>query len=92
MNIDTIWNNVLANEGKVFHQIKGKAFTYTANNSKTSISLGTTNQSITKNLLEKAVMLLPFSDTVPLQHLRSPSYLYAILTHKRIILSVHDKG
>lgn len=85
MNIDMIWNNVLANEGEVFHQIKGKAFTYTANSSKTSISLSTTNQSITKNLLGKAVMLLPFSDTIPLQHLRAPSYLYAILTDKRII-------
>ena len=27
---------------------------------------------------------MPFKNTVPLQHLRAPSYLYAILTDKRI--------
>ena len=85
MNFEAIWDNVQKNEGEVFHQIKGNPFTYTVNHSKTSIQLSTTNQAITRNQLEKAAQLLPFENTVPLQHLRAPSYLFALLTDKRIV-------
>lgn len=85
MDFEIIWDNVLKNEGEFFYQIKGQAFTYTANMGKTSVKLSTTNQSITKNLLEKAAKLLPFDNTTPLQHLRAPSYLFALLKDKRIV-------
>ena len=85
MDIERIWSNVKRNEGEVFRQIKGKEFSYKVNNSGNSIYLSTTNQAITKNLLAQAVELMPFSSTAPLQHLRAPSYLFALLTDNRIL-------
>lgn len=85
MNIETVWNNVLKNEGEIFHQIKGKEFSYTVSNSGNSICLSTTNQTISKSLLAQAVDLMPFNNTAPLQHLRAPSYLFAVLTDSRIV-------
>lgn len=34
--------------------------------------------------LEEATELLPLESTVPIQHLRAPSYIYAILMDPRI--------
>jgi len=91
MDIEAIWANIVKNEGEIFNQIKGQAFTYTVNNRKTRIKLSTTNQSITRNLFEQAANLYPFENTVPLQHLRAPSYLFALLSDKRIVKILKKK-
>ena len=49
-----------------------------------SILLSTVNQEVSKKEIEKALALLPLQNTVPVQHLRAPSYLYAILMDGRI--------
>jgi hypothetical protein len=43
-----------------------------------------TNQNISKSDFEKAIKFLPLANTTPVQHLRGPSYIYAILMDKRI--------
>ncbi|WP_350300237.1 hypothetical protein [Peribacillus frigoritolerans] len=81
--IEEVWQRIVENEGNIFKQIRGKQFVYTVVG--TSIKLTTTNQLVAKSEFEKAVPYLPLSNTVPIQHLRAPSYIYAILTDKRII-------
>lgn len=83
MTINEVWSNIVKNEGETFRQLKGKPFTYTvvAN----SINLSTTNRNISKKTIEQAMEFLPLDSTAPLQHLQGPSYLYGILTDKRII-------
>ena len=81
--IGKIWTSIIENEGQIFKQIKGKEFTYQIVGN--GLKLSTTNQIISKFVIEKASELLPVKNTVPFQHLRAPSYLYAILTDKRII-------
>lgn len=81
--VDKIWARIIENEGQTFKQIKGKEFTYKIVGN--GIKLSTTNQIVSKSVFEKAIQLLPVENTVPLQHLRAPSYLFAILTDNRII-------
>ena len=81
--IEQTWQRIVENEGNVFTQIRGKQFTYTVVGK--SIKLTTTNQLVAKSQFEKAVPFLPLSNTIPIHHLRAPSYIYAILTDKRII-------
>lgn len=82
MNIEVIWERICNNEGEVFHQIKGKEFTYKIKGN--SVKLSTTNYNIAKSTFEKALEFVPFENTVSIQHLSAPSYLYAILMDKRI--------
>ncbi|WP_079491640.1 hypothetical protein [Maledivibacter halophilus] len=49
-----------------------------------SIVLDRTNRSISKNEIEKALAFVALENTVPLQHLQAPSYIYAILIDDRI--------
>ena len=83
MNIELIWERICRHEGETFRQIKGKEFTYTVNGN--SIKLSTTNYNFAKSTFEKALAFLPLENTVPIQHLSAPSYLYAILTDSRIM-------
>lgn len=83
MNIELIWARICRHEGETFRQIRGKEFTYTVNGN--SIRLSTTNYNIAKSTFEKALAFLPLENTVPIQHLSAPSYLYAILTDSRIV-------
>ncbi len=81
-NIEAVWPRIQEHDGEEFHQIRGKAFHYeTVGN---SIALSTTNQQIAKSDFEKALQRVPLSNTVPVQDLRGPSYIYAILMDKRI--------
>lgn len=81
-SIDAVWARIKANEGQMFRQIRGNVFTYTIVES--SIVPSTTNQRIARSVLAEAIKLMPLRDTVPLQHLRAPSYLFAILMDHRI--------
>ncbi len=46
-----------------------------------------TNQQIPKSHFQAAFALVPLADTAPIQSLRRPSYLYAILMDSRIRLN-----
>ena len=80
---EDIWNQIIENEGETFTQIRGQTFTYEIVGN--AIKPSTTNQFITKGTFQKAVDLLPVQNTSSLQHLRGPSYLFAILTDDRIL-------
>ena len=81
-NIEIVWGRIRAHGGEVFHQIRGKAFYYQVMNG--YLRLSTTNQNIPQSDFEKALAFVPLENTVPVQHLRGPSYIYAILMDKRI--------
>lgn len=80
--IDPVWARIRANAGNQFHQIRGKAFTYTIQGN--SLVPDGINQQIPKTHFELALPHLPLENTVPVQHLRGPSYIYAVLMDRRI--------
>jgi hypothetical protein len=80
--IEKIWSRITSHAGDVFTQIRGKKFSYAVEGD--YIDLETTNQKISKKDFEAALELVPLSDTVSVQHLRGPSYIYAILMDERI--------
>lgn len=82
ISIDKVWHRIKKHEGDVFHQLRGKAYTYEITND-ALVPLGI-NQNIAKSEFTKALEFLPLSNTVPVQHLRGPSYLYSILMDDRI--------
>lgn len=82
MNIEILWERIKECEGKVFQQIRGGEFYYKVNGN--LVVLSRTNRSVSKTTFSKALKDVPLKNTVPLQNLQAPSYLYAILMDKRI--------
>ncbi|MGD7023044.1 hypothetical protein ACQCVK_10640 [Rossellomorea vietnamensis] len=80
--IDIIWERIVVNEGEVFRQIRGGEFTYKVKGS--TVELSRTNRSISKQTVNSALELVPLKNTVPLQMLQAPSYLFAMLMDSRI--------
>jgi hypothetical protein len=80
--IDSIWERIKEYEGQVFIQIRGGQFTYIVKGNQ--IILSRTCRCIPKSTFEKALKLVPLENTVPVQNLQGPSYLYAILMDERI--------
>lgn len=78
----TIWRRITQRSGETFTQIRGGEFTYEVTEG--SLIPDRTNQIIPRSHFEQAAELLPFESTVPLQHLRGPSYIYAVLMDRRI--------
>lgn len=79
---ETAWKRITSLEGETFTQIRGGEFRFEVVG--TTLKLDRTNQLVSRNQLEEAFALLPFENTGPLQHLRAPSYLFAILTDRRV--------
>ena len=82
IDAEAVWRRILQHSGDTFHQLRGKAFTYQA--AGRTIHLQTTNRMISRSAIEKALQLVPLENTVPVQHLSAPSYIYAILMDDRI--------
>lgn len=80
--IDILWERIIENEGQTFKQIKGGEFTYAVKGD--IIQLSRTNRTVSKNTFIEALKHVPLANTVPLQHLQAPSYLFAILMDSRI--------
>ena len=81
-HIDAVWKRVIAHQGEYFYQIRGKEFTYSVNTS--ALTPSTTNRNLPKCDFESALAFVPLQNTVPLQNLQGPSYIYAILMDIRI--------
>jgi hypothetical protein len=81
-NIDAVWGRIVAHQGETFRQIRGQEFQYVVTGS--VLNPNTTRQNLPKSEFAKALVHVPLEDTVPLQKLRGPSYLYAILMDRRI--------
>ena len=81
--IDIVWEKVISHAGETFTQIEGGVFTYNVE-SENTIKPDRTNHNLSKGVFEDALAFVPLKDTVPIQHLHAPSYLYAILMDDRI--------
>lgn len=84
MNIETIWNNIKSNEGVAFRTIRGVEYTYVVvedyiliNNDK--------KRRITKDSIKTAITINnPSSSKIQKQGIWGPSYVWGIITDKRI--------
>ena len=81
-DIDDVWRRITAHAGERFRQIQGGEFTYDIENE--HVVPDRTNQRIPKSHFKEAIRFVPLPNTVPVQHLRGPSYIYAILMDQRI--------
>ena len=77
-----VWTRIRNHSGEVFRQIRGGEFTYVAHDG--YIEPDRTRQNLPRSHFEAAFELVPLEDTTLVQHLRGPSYLYAILMDRRI--------
>ncbi|MBI3917902.1 MAG: hypothetical protein HY322_12945 [Betaproteobacteria bacterium] len=82
MSFETIWKPIEAHQGEIFHQIRGQQFTYKVESG--AVIPDTTNRQLPRSHFAEAAKLLPLRNTVPVQHLQGPSYLYAILMDRKI--------
>lgn len=79
---NTVWNRIKAHEGETFTQIRGGEFTYEVSGN--IIIPDRTNHTFPRSHFEEAFTLVPLKNTTPVQHLRGPSYIYAIMMDDRI--------
>ena len=79
---EEIWDRIREHSGETFKQIRGGEFTYEFRGG--YIVLSRTNHNIAQSDFKEACDLVPLKNTVVVQHLRGPSYIYAILMDKRI--------
>lgn len=82
MTPNELWSTLERLEGEEFHQIRGKAFTYSLSGD--GLRPSTTDWVIPKHHFAEALDLVPLKNTVPVQHLYGPSYIYAVLMDPRV--------
>ncbi len=82
IKFETIWNRIKAHEGETFTQIRGGEFTYEVAGN--VIIPDRTNQNFPRAHFEEAFSMVPLTNTTGIQHLRGPSYIYAIMMDDRI--------
>jgi hypothetical protein len=80
--IASVWDRIEKYAGTEFHLIKGAAFRYAVVAG--HVIPDRTNQQIPKSQFEKALAFVPLGNTAEIQHLRGPSFIYAILMDTRI--------
>jgi hypothetical protein len=81
-SIASVWSRMEAHAGEVFEQVRGATFTYRVVAG--HVVPDRTVQQIPKSHFAKALDLVPLSGPGEVQHLRGPSYIYAILMDPRI--------
>jgi hypothetical protein len=82
ISFEEVWQRILSHAGEEFTQIRGGKFTYEVGSG--SIKPDRTNQNIPKSQFQEAISFVPLENTVPVQHLRGPSYIFAIMMDERI--------
>lgn len=81
-DIDTVWDRIEGLDGETFRQKRGQPFTYSI--SGRSLYPSTTNQALPKSQFAKALEFVPIAGPGVINHLRGPSYLWAILMDPRV--------
>ncbi len=81
-DIQEVWERIEAHAGQTFNQLRGGAFAYGVVGG--HVVPDRTYQQIPRSHFERALDLVPLESTRPVQHLRGPSYIYAILMDHRI--------
>jgi hypothetical protein len=80
--IEALWSRLAEHQGETFTQIRGSEFTYQLTDR--ALLPDRTDWAISKAAFAEALDLVPLANTVPVQHLSGPSYLYATLMDPRI--------
>lgn len=89
-NIEIVWSKIKEYEGETFSQIRGGVFTYKIHGN--YILPDRTNVQISKKHIEKALVHYPLQNTVRIQNLRGPSYIYAIIMDERINCCIMNRS
>ena len=82
ISADTLWTRLAAHQGETFTQIRGGEFTYSLTD--TALVPDRTDWAIPRKHLAEALDVVPLANTVAVQHLYGPSYVYAVLMDSRI--------
>lgn len=84
MDIETVWKNIQLCEGETFYTIRGEKYTYSVYGDLLMVD-GIKAGRITKNTLAKALNINnPTPRKIELAGCWAPSYIYGIITDKRI--------
>jgi hypothetical protein len=81
-SIDPVWERIKLNSGQTFRQKTGGEFTYLITDE--HLIPDRTPQRIPRSQFEKALEFVPLFNTAGIQHLRGPSYIFAVLMDRRI--------
>ena len=77
-----VWERIRAHESETFTQIRGGEFSYLVRGD--ALKLDRTDWFVPHSHIDEALDLVPLENTVPVQHLFGPSYMYAVLMDPRI--------
>lgn len=81
-NFEQVWRRIEDHAGEVFRQVRGGEFTYQVIGGQ--VVPDRTDYSFVKSQFEQALDRMPVTGPGELNDLRGPSYLFAILTDRRI--------
>ena len=81
-SFESVWTRIKSHQGETFRQIRGGEFTYTITGA--ALYPDRVVRALPKAHFERAYEMCPLENTVPVQNLQGPSYLYAILMDPRI--------
>ena len=80
--MDVLWGRIIRRSGEVFHQQRGKSFTYSVSGG--NIYLDTANQDLSRRQIAEALNRTPLDGPDDLRDLSGPRYIHAIVTGRRI--------
>ena len=84
MNIETVWNQIIKYEGETFYTITGKSYQFVVYTDFILIN-NLKSRRITKDSMTKAIKIEnPTPQKIELAGCWGPSYVYGIITDKRI--------
>ena len=90
MNIEIIWENIKLHEGEIFSTARGIEYTYVVVKDYILVN-DDKKRKITKNSIKTAVAINDVSPSeIQREGIWGPSYVYGIITDKRICLKEGD--
>jgi hypothetical protein len=80
--IDIVWHRIVDYSGEVFHQKHGKSFVYSVSGD--TVYLDTLDQDLSRSHIAEAFARMPLTGPHEIADLGGATYIYAILTDRRI--------
>ena len=86
MNSEILWSNIKRYQGDVFHTVRGKPYKYVVHNDSYLTVENVKGSKIKKEYIERAMQIRdPSPKKISLIGCWGPSYIYGLITDKRII-------
>jgi hypothetical protein len=82
---ELVWRRIEHHAGEEFEMIRGARFLYSIDSGQ--LIPNRTKQRIPRSQFEKAFKIVPLESTAIIQHLRGPSFIFAVLMDRRIRLN-----